>query len=988
MSGRSDVGDGELSLSDLLHIDESCDRFESCWREGANPAPEAFLDGVRESARPKLLRELLALDLEFRRGVGEQPDAAVYHARFPEHAGVVESAFSPVASAADTRPPARGRPATSECISVNPAPEFGETLPIAGLGPDAREALRYAGYEILGELGRGGMGVVYLANKVALNRRCALKMILAGAHAGAAVSARFRAEAETIAHLRHADIVQIYHVGEAGGLPYFELEYLSGGSLDKLLNGVPWPALIAAELVEVLARAIAEAHRQGVIHRDLKPANILLDAENRPKVADFGLAKVLDADDRMTKTQMVLGSPCYMAPEQAEGRSKLVGTTTDVYALGAIFYELIAGHPPFRAPTALETLNLVRTAEPVPPSRFQPGLPKAAETICMRCLEKSPARRYASADGLAEDLRRFTAGESILAHPTPRWEQAWRWTRRRPALAAAAGVTAVALVMLLGGGLYYNARLRDAVQKAQSAERSALTQRNLALSAYDQLVYDVQERLGDSPATRPTRRALLKTAIAGLDEIVRGTEGATPDLSRAVAHVKLGEIYGQVGMSSEARRQYEQARRLARERTVTAPRDVAAADCLRDASAGLGGLAIAGNQFSEAKENLSLAVKLSEWIAKINPKRDGTRRAVVEAYLQLGRAYAFNNERANAEAHFAKMHDLAAHWVADEPLNVTARDLLSSSYRKLADERKLVHDYKGARPHYQKAIAFSREVVAAEPRNVAFKQHLALAVDDLAGVAAAQSQFDEARALFREAEQLCTEQIEADPENVDLQLRLVHTVSRLADLERDSLQFARAAGLYRCAFDRLEKLQSEGSLDGRENYRERRVEMLRTEIAGCESAIAALGDFDMVRARPLREACALLPIRVRVMAARGEFAEAFRAASALCDVRAESAGDLYALACALGACVGRLDSDAWPAAVAAERQSLSLRCAERGVAALSLALDHGFDGGRAPAADAALAFLRKGSGYAKLWERHRDLPSLELPAAGIAQPLP
>jgi tetratricopeptide (TPR) repeat protein len=968
MNGPPAAGGDELPLAALLHIDDACDRFESGWRAGDRPAPEAFLDGAEGAVRAKLLRELLVLDLEFRRAAGERPDAADYRARFPGDLGAVDAAFAPAAPPHKTRVSARAADG-SAVIVLDPVTEHGEPLPRAELGPDARAALRDAGYEILGELGRGGMGVVYLANKVALNRRCALKMILAGAHAGAAVSARFSAEAETIAHLRHPDIVQIYHVGEAAGLPYFELEYLPGGSLDKLLDGAPWPAPIAAELVEVLARAIAEAHRQGVIHRDLKPANILLDAENRPKVADFGLAKVLDTDDGMTKTQMVLGSPCYMAPEQAEGNSKRVGPTTDVYALGAIFYELLTGHPPFRAPTSLETLNLVRFADPVPPSRFQPGLPRAAETVCLKCLEKAPARRYASADHLAEDLRRFAAGESILAHPAPQWEQAWRWTRRRPAVLAGAAVGLLAVAVLLVGGLYYNARLRAEARKARAAERSALTQRNLALGAYDQLVYDVQERLGDTAATRPARRALLKTAIQGLDEIARGTEGAPPGVSRAAAHLKLGNIYGQVGMAAEARRQLEQAERLARERLDSAPRDLTAAECLRDAHAGLGGLSIGAGRPGAAKADLRRAVALAEQVVRADPRREGARRALTEAYLQLGRAYAFNGERPEAEANYQTMHDLAARWVADEPHNAVARDLLSSSYRKLADERKLLYDYEGARPNYQKAIALAREALAADPSNIAFKQHLALAVDDLAGVCAAQRRYDEARALFREAERLCNEQIAADPENLELQIRLVLTVSRAGSLERDDLKFDRALALYRAALERLERLDRDGRLDGRARFRDRRRALLREEIAQCEAAPQALGDLGAVRARPPAEACALLPIRVRALLAGGQTADAYRAADALCDVRPESPADLFAQARGLAACVGLLD-DTPPDTP--ERRALSLRCADRGVAALGAALDRGFNDAQPLAADEELAPLRKRPAYARLAERLRE----------------
>ena len=241
-----------------------------------------------------------------------------------------------------------------------------------------------AGYEIEDELGRGGMGVVYKARHIRLNRTCALKMILAGLHAGPEVVARFVTEAEAIARLEHPSIVRIHHIGDADGLPFLELEYVSGGSLDQQLDGTPWTAKRAARHAEQVATAIAEAHRRGIVHRDLKPSNVLLAADGTPKVGDFGLAKILDSQSALTRSESVMGSPSYMAPEQAQGQAKQAGTAVDVYAVGAILYELLTGRPPFRGTTVLETLEQVKTTEPVPPSRLVPGVPRDIETICLK----------------------------------------------------------------------------------------------------------------------------------------------------------------------------------------------------------------------------------------------------------------------------------------------------------------------------------------------------------------------------------------------------------------------------------------------------------------------------------------------------------------------------------------------------------------------------------------------------------------------------
>jgi hypothetical protein len=286
------------------------------------------------------------------------------------------------------------------------------------------------GYDILGELGRGGMGVVYKARQASLKRLVALKMILGGVHASAQVFDRFRTEAEAIARLQRPNIVQIYEVGQHDGLPYLSLEYVDGGSLAQKVNGTPQPPRSAAQLIATLARAVQAAHERGVIHRDLKPANILLTAGGDPKVTDFGLAKQVEAGVGVTQSGAVVGTPSYMAPELAGGKTKEVGPPTDVYALGAILYELLTGRPPFRAVTALDTMLQVLSEEPVPPSRLQRKVPRDLETICLKCLEKNPRRRYPSAEGLAQDLDRFRRSEPIQARRPSVLTQAWYWVRR------------------------------------------------------------------------------------------------------------------------------------------------------------------------------------------------------------------------------------------------------------------------------------------------------------------------------------------------------------------------------------------------------------------------------------------------------------------------------------------------------------------------------------------------------------------------------
>src|SRR3954469_4547870 len=260
------------------------------------------------------------------------------------------------------------------------------TEPIIPVPERASGSVSVPGYEIEAVLGRGNMGVVYKARHLKLKRIVALKMVLAGGHAGPHELARFRIEAEAVARLQHPNIVQIHEVGEAGGHPYCALEFVEGGNLAMKIAGEPLPARVTARLVHALARAMQLAHSRNVVHRDLKPANVLLAADGTPKITDLGLARQLDSDSGETQAGAVMGTPSYMAPEQASGRTHEAGPAADVYALGAILYECLTGRPPFKGETVVETLDQVRTQEPAPPSRLQKSVPLDLETICLKCL--------------------------------------------------------------------------------------------------------------------------------------------------------------------------------------------------------------------------------------------------------------------------------------------------------------------------------------------------------------------------------------------------------------------------------------------------------------------------------------------------------------------------------------------------------------------------------------------------------------------------
>jgi tetratricopeptide (TPR) repeat protein len=366
-----------------------------------------------------------------------------------------------------------------------PGDKGGQTAGSVPLAQDAAEsqppppaAVHAPGYDVLEELGRGGMGVVYRARHIRLDRVVALKMIREVELADPGTHARFQREAEAAAQLQHPNIVQVFEVGAHGGRPFFSQEFVEGGSLAQKLAGIPLPAAEAARLVQTLAQAVHHAHQRGILHRDLKPANVLLSAAGVPKITDFGLAKRLDVEGSATRTGAVLGTPSYMAPEQAEGESRRVSPATDVWALGAILYECLTGRPPFGGATVLETLEQVRGHEPVPPARLNPRVPRDLETVCLKCLHKDPARRYGTAAELADDLGRFLEDRPVHARRATTAERAWRWCRRNPWLATTSGLTAAALLLgaavAAGFGLYANAQAELARKNEKEAKEAAL----------------------------------------------------------------------------------------------------------------------------------------------------------------------------------------------------------------------------------------------------------------------------------------------------------------------------------------------------------------------------------------------------------------------------------------------------------------------------------------------------------------------------------
>jgi tetratricopeptide (TPR) repeat protein/tRNA A-37 threonylcarbamoyl transferase component Bud32 len=489
----NDAWPNEPSPEDSTRVVELLARFEEAWdKYPPPPVIDHFLppDG---SSRRCVMIHLVHVDLERRLKASEPARVEDYLHRFPDlqanPAVVLDLVMAeyrqrlrrePFPAVEDyvgrfpqlrdellARFGAEHRAAALASTDLDPPlPSTGTQKPEGAVDtPSSTPPLEVPGYEILGKLGRGAMGVVYKARHLQLNRLVALKMIRDPHLAGPEEVVRFLRETRAVARLSHPHIVQIYEVGEKDGLPYCALELVAGGNLAKKLAGTPQPPREAAELVETLARAMAVAHQQGIIHRDLKPGNVLLTPEGVPKVTDFGLAKLLEGEpgQHQSVSGAIMGTPPYMAPEQARGLTRQILAPTDVYALGAILYEMLTGRPPFQGQTRNETLLLVCTQEPVPPRQLQPEMPRDLENICLKCLQKEPRRRYADGVQLAADLRAFLNDEPVKARPVGIVERTVKWVKRRPTTAALIAVSVLG-VLSVGGvaALYWTEQFRRA----------------------------------------------------------------------------------------------------------------------------------------------------------------------------------------------------------------------------------------------------------------------------------------------------------------------------------------------------------------------------------------------------------------------------------------------------------------------------------------------------------------------------------------------
>jgi eukaryotic-like serine/threonine-protein kinase len=630
--------------------------------------------------------------------------------------------------------PAGARPTTYEFLK--PAADPGD---LGQLGPHCIKRV----------IGQGGMGVVFEAFDARLHRTVALKVILDARHDSARYQSRFQAEATSLARLQHPNIVQIHEIGKQRERSYLTMEFVDGGTLAEHLAGRPQPLKTAAELVQTIARAVQYAHEQGVVHRDLKPANVLLakgkdEGSLVPKVADFGLARCID-EPGMTQSGEVLGTPSYMAPEHAASQGKNAGPMVDVYALGAILYEALTGRPPFRGETALETLDQVRSSDPIPPHRLRPGMPRDLETICLKCLHKDPARRYSGAGALADDLGRYLEGRPIQARPAGTWERLSKAAKRHPAYAVLVSFSVLMAAAAAFGIVFHNMRLRAQVLRADENASQALQAKNRANDQYHQAwttLLRMLETLDEKDASAipqviELRRAQTEQALAFFEAIVARDD--TPDprhrLDLAEACKEAARIQIALGRNTPAEQNLRRAIGILEQLLVEkSENDAEAIGSLAACCNYLG--VILASQPDKTREAEAFALKsvaLQERLVQDAPTNPRLKYNLAQAYDNLGSLY-HTLPGGSVRDCYEHSLNLLREVHRDQPDRVDFAVSLAGTCSNLGPVYALANDKDKAAAIHQEGLSILEPLVASQPHQVFFATSLAALRINLAGL--------------------------------------------------------------------------------------------------------------------------------------------------------------------------------------------------------------------------------------------------------------
>ena len=819
------------TLEELVHIDlefvwKSWSKISQGTSTGATaetiaapPLVENYLERFPRLNQPEILLRLLQQECLARKQSGEGISVEEYRRRFPELAaggGELESLIRTIHLGT------QGTEPTVPTVAGSPG----------GHPTDETRPVDFGNYELLEEIGRGGMGIVYRARQRSADRIVALKVIrgdrLASMPRDSQTNAmdRFRHEVQAAARLEHEHIVTLYEVGEVDGEPFFSMRYVEGRSLAEILREGPISNRSAAAYMEPVARALEEAHGRGILHRDLKPQNILVDSNtDHALVTDFGLAKLSEDNEELTRAGEVMGTPPYMSPEQARDSSQ-VTAQTDVYALGATLYHILTGRPPFQAATGVETLRQVIDEEPALPRQLNPSIDRDLETICTKCLQKEPSRRYGSAELLANDLRRYLHGEPILARPIGTLGRTWRWCRRNPVIATLVGSTAAFLVLALAATAVGYLKTSAALKVADAAQKRSEVSFRQAREVVDDFYTRVSEdTLLNQPGMQPLRRELLREALGYYQRFLsqRGDDPTIRD-ELALTHFRGGRITEEVDSPETALGAYRRALSMQKQLVAQSPNDRKRLKALGDTFNAIGRVLHLQQKLDEALVAHQKAVEVRGKLARAAPWEAEFKRTLANSCMNIGLIERESQRPKKARRMFLKAQRARRDILHDDDDPEVRRDLGKGCYN-LAVLSLAAGDYKDARTNLQEAIALFEKLLLKDPQDLANQYRLVLCYRILADLKSRLADRDSAKELYQKALGRMETLARSNPKVAEYQVELASLHMNFGELLREQEHLPAALVSFRQALDILQDLVT--ACPGVPEYRRDLAVMLR-----------------------------------------------------------------------------------------------------------------------------------------------------------------
>lgn len=667
------------------------------------------------------------------------------------------------------------------------------------LGPGAA----FGDYELIEVIAKGGMGVVYKARQRKLNRIVAIKMILAGQFADQTDVDRFYAEAEAAGALSHPNIVAIHEVGEVQGQHFFSMDFVEGQSLAALVQESPLPPRRAAELVRTIAETMQFAHDRHIVHRDLKPSNVLLDRKQRPLITDFGLAKQVTSQSQLTMSGAIIGTPSYMPPEQAAGKSEEVGPWSDIYSTGAVLYETLAGRPPFRAATPFETIRQVMEMEPLSPRLVNPNVPRDLETICLKCLQKERARRYATSQELADELGRFLRGEPIQARPISQVARFWRLCRRNPVVSSAIAASILMLIMTAVFTSVAYVRTSAALTQSEQSLREAMAAVN------DLFTRVSEDTLLNQPGMQPLRKDLLQLALSYYQRFLqqRANDPRVQD-ELAAALFRIGLITEVLQSPAEALPSYEQARQMQVTLLALRPGDPARLEALGNTLNALGTVWVKKQDYAAARREYSEAVRIRTLLAGKDITHGEYQRVLANTYMNIGLAEfnaaqvavgdeEFADRLADARKQFDEAQRIRVEALKSHPEEPKLTRDLGKGHFNLGNLDWTAQQNEHAAAHFLAAVTIFERLTKADPGDLENQKLLAICYRSLGDLAGGDST---ARPWYQQALDRLEPLAQKNPDVVDYQyeqaglwmsLSLVESQSGNREAARTALERAR-----------------------------------------------------------------------------------------------------------------------------------------------------------------------------------------------------